>query len=50
LNLHKISILGLEKSYEIAIEYEEALKDGDLSLQGQFQNILTSITQYLTNL
>ena len=26
---HKISILGLEKSYQVAIDYEENLKRGD---------------------
>ena len=47
---HKISILGLEKGYEIAIKHEEALKLNKTSLDVQFQNTLTTITQFLTNL
>jgi HPt (histidine-containing phosphotransfer) domain-containing protein len=47
---HKISILGLEKSYELAFEHEEALLNKDVSLASQFKEILTFIEQCLTNL
>ena len=44
---HKISILGLEKSYEIAAAFESNLLDERLDLQEEFEAILTIITQYL---
>ncbi|WP_452602897.1 Hpt domain-containing protein [Pontimicrobium sp. MEBiC06410] len=47
---HKISILGLEKSYEIAVKYEENLKENNTVLKEEFDSILKHITQYLTTL
>ncbi|MCB4799404.1 Hpt domain-containing protein [Neotamlana laminarinivorans] len=47
---HKISILGLEKSYEIAREYEENLVEGNTNLENEFNNILQNITDYLEQL
>lgn len=47
---HKISILGLEKSYEVAIKYEENLKENSTVLKEEFDGILKHITQYLTTL
>ena len=44
---HKISILGLEKSYELADEYELALRDEDNTLQCKFDAILVTITNFL---
>ena len=44
---HKISILGLEKSYELADAYENALRENDNSLQQKFDAILLKITNYL---
>lgn len=44
---HKISILGLEKSYSIAETYEEELRKNDTSRQNEFDNILKIITEYL---
>lgn len=44
---HKISILGLEKSYSIAETYEEELRKNDASRQNEFDNILNIITEYL---
>ncbi len=44
---HKISILGLEKSYQTANTYENQLKEDNLSLQNEFDAILTIITNYL---
>jgi HPt (histidine-containing phosphotransfer) domain-containing protein len=44
---HKISILGLEKSYEVANKYEHNLRE--LSLEGQkdFEDILKAISDYI---
>lgn len=47
---HKISILGLEKSYKIAVAYENDLLEGNTDLQTEFNAILTTITNYLQKL
>ncbi|MBB3124039.1 HPt (histidine-containing phosphotransfer) domain-containing protein [Mesoflavibacter sabulilitoris] len=47
---HKISILGLSKSYDIAIDYENNLLDHNTDLKEEFDNILTVITNYLDKL
>ncbi len=47
---HKISILGLEKSYEVAAKFENNLKEGSSILKEEFENILKNITNYLTTL
>ncbi|MBT8394548.1 MAG: Hpt domain-containing protein [Bacteroidia bacterium] len=47
---HKISILGLEKSYNIAADYENDLREKNLKLQDDFDNILQIITEYLSTL
>ena len=47
---HKISILGLEKSYEIAVEYENNLKERNANLEKEFENILLTITNYLNQI
>ena len=44
---HKISILGLEKSYEIAVEFEKNLLEESKNLQKEFENILTSMTSFI---
>lgn len=44
---HKISILGLEKSYDIAAKYENGLLENDTSNKEIFEAILESITNYL---
>jgi HPt (histidine-containing phosphotransfer) domain-containing protein len=44
---HKISILGLEKGYEVAVAYENNLLDDTTDLKDQFEAILQSITNYL---
>ncbi|WP_142784568.1 Hpt domain-containing protein [Changchengzhania lutea] len=48
---HKISILGLEKSYEIATEFENDLKDNhdDVGKEA-FISILQNITTFLATL
>jgi HPt (histidine-containing phosphotransfer) domain-containing protein len=47
---HKISILGLEKSYEIAVAFENNLLEGHTELQDEFESILKTITNYLQRL
>jgi len=47
---HKISILGLEKSYEIAVAFENNLLEGKTTLQDEFESILTTMTNYLQQL
>ena len=47
---HKISILGLEKSYEIAERYENNLREGNYELQNRFSDILNKVTNYLNKL
>ena len=44
---HKISILGLEKSYGIAVSYEENLLNGKEDGRKDFEAILDTITDYL---
>ena len=47
---HKISILGLEKSYEIAVAFENNLLEGNTGLNQEFESILNTITNYLQRL
>jgi len=44
---HKISILGLEKSYKIANEFEHNLREHSFERQKDFEKILTAITNYI---
>lgn len=44
---HKISILGLEKSYEVAVEFEQNLLNESKALQEEFEKILTSMTNFI---
>lgn len=44
---HKIRLLGLEKSYDLAIKYEEELKMGDSNLSRQFEVILDRISIFI---
>lgn len=44
---HKISILGLDNSYQIAIDYEEELKKNSINLQNKFEIILTSMINFI---
>lgn len=44
---HKISIFGLEKSYYIAVDHENSLKEGNTSLKDDFDAILDTITEFL---
>jgi HPt (histidine-containing phosphotransfer) domain-containing protein len=47
---HKISILGLENSYEIAVAFENNLLEGNTNLSQEFESILVNITNYLKKL
>jgi HPt (histidine-containing phosphotransfer) domain-containing protein len=47
---HKISILGLEKSYFIAEEFEDNLKEKSSTLKEEFENILNLMTTFVENL
>lgn len=47
---HKISILGLEKSYHIAVDHENNLKEGETNLHDQFEAILATMTDYIATL
>ncbi|APX99613.1 Hpt domain-containing protein [Lacinutrix venerupis] len=44
---HKISILGLEKGYDVAVAYENNLIEGSTTLKEEFDAILNNITTYL---
>ncbi len=47
---HKISFLGLEKSYYIAEEFEENLKNESKHLQPEFEAILMQMINFVINL
>ena len=47
---HKISILGLEKSYGFAVSFEEALKKDDSSGYDTFMRILQNMEEFLTKI
>ncbi|MDD2675394.1 Hpt domain-containing protein [Flavobacterium petrolei] len=47
---HKISILGLEKSYYIAEEYEVNLKNNSTSLRADFETILKIMQEFVNRL
>lgn len=44
---HKISILGLEKNYEFAISFEEALKNNDPKHYNTFLGVLQKMEEFL---
>jgi len=44
---HKISILGLEKSYEIANQFEHNLREHSLDKKEDFGEILIAISVYI---
>lgn len=47
---HKISILGLEKSYYLAEEFEENLKEGTTKLQSDFESIIEKMRNFVVSL
>lgn len=44
---HKIGILGLDKSYKIAVQYENSLRDGAYDYQEEFEVVLSIISKFL---
>jgi HPt (histidine-containing phosphotransfer) domain-containing protein len=44
---HKVSILGLEKSYYIAEEFEDNLKEQSTELQSEFESILKAMQDFV---
>jgi HPt (histidine-containing phosphotransfer) domain-containing protein len=44
---HKVSILGLEKSYYIAEEFEGNLKEQSTKLQSEFESILKMMQDFV---
>ncbi|WP_051583883.1 Hpt domain-containing protein [Dokdonia sp. PRO95] len=47
---HKLGIVGLEKGYELAIAYEDELKEGKSTLKEEFDNILTAVIHFIKDL
>ncbi|WP_338376982.1 Hpt domain-containing protein [uncultured Flavobacterium sp.] len=47
---HKISVLGLEKSYYIAEKFEENLKQSSAELKEEFDNILQTMQNFVDHL
>ncbi|MEM8998927.1 MAG: Hpt domain-containing protein [Bacteroidota bacterium] len=47
---HKLGILGLKGGYELAIKYEENLKQGNTLLQDQFMAVLNTVETYIQKL
>lgn len=47
---HKISILGLEESYEVAVNYENNLLEKSTTGRLEFENILKIMTNFLTTI
>jgi HPt (histidine-containing phosphotransfer) domain-containing protein len=44
---HKISIFGLEKGYQVALDYENNLKLNNLKIKLEFEEILNSMISFL---
>ncbi|WP_347175084.1 Hpt domain-containing protein [Polaribacter uvawellassae] len=47
--VHKISILGLEKSCVLAKKHEEALKEKNAAMQTEFQTIIQKMSDFLND-
>ncbi|QYJ67556.1 Hpt domain-containing protein [Flavobacterium litorale] len=47
---HKISVMGMEKSYYLAEEFERNLKNQSVTLQSEFENILLKMQQFADGL
>ncbi len=47
---HKISVLGMEKSYYLAETFEGNLKNNNSDLQKDFQNILKTMQEFADSL
>lgn len=47
---HKIGILGLEKSYEVAVFFEEDLRNSNLKNKSAFDDILKLMLEFTSQL
>lgn len=47
---HKISVLGMEKSYYLAEKFEKNLKDNSTELQKEFEDVLLLIQDFVSAL
>ena len=47
---NKISILGLNKGYKLAEKFENNLRNNNLSLKEDFQNIIQNMSNYLNEI
>jgi hypothetical protein len=47
---HKISILGLEDSYSIAVSYENNLRENSTELSESFESILSKMESFINTL
>lgn len=47
---HKMSIVGLEKSYELAVNYEKKLLKNSTELREEFESVLETMQNYIENL
>ena len=47
---HKVAFLGLEKGYEINVQFEDNLKNNSTELLLEFEAILESINQFIKSL
>lgn len=47
---HKFGILSLDKSYQVAIDYEAQLLKGEMGLRKDFESILEKIQEFLLTL
>lgn len=47
---NKISMLGLEKAYKLAQDYEEALRKNELGLKEEFQSITHNMLAFIKSI
>ena len=43
---HKISVMGMEKSYYLAEKFEDNLKDNNTNLQEEFEQVLNAMEEF----
>ncbi len=47
---HKVGLLGLEKGYNVANEFEHSLREHNLQNKNEFEAILKNITNFIQKL
>jgi len=47
---HKLSILGLETDYEVAVKHEEALEKSNLEWENDFSGILRKVDEFIKSI